>query len=274
MDLRRYAAALWSAAWLIALSLVLAVVIAVVVASQLPRTFESRATLYVGQSLNDPGLGYTSILASQAVAQSYAQLALTRPVLEGAIDDLNLGPSDDPIDPDELAQRVTAEVPDQGVLLQVLVRDADAIQSAKLANAIGQQLLDLAPARDEAQEATQRQRLALLDQRIAVSEDRILTLLAKSDRSPDENVELAALERELQTLTTARSSLAGGISATSPNALTVVEPAITPTISSGPSRVTIVLIAVAIALALSVGAAYVWDVWRHSELSRPDDRAG
>lgn len=273
MDLRRYAAALWSAAWLIALSLVIAVVIAVVVASQLPRTFESRATLYIGQSLNDPGLGYTSILASQAVAQSYAQLATTRPVLEGAIAELNLGP-DDQIDPDELAQRVTAEVPDQGVLLQVLVRDADAIQSAKLANAIGQQLLDLAPARDEAQEATQRQRLALLDQRIAVSEDRILTLLAKSDRSPDENVELAALERELQTLTTARSSLAGGISATSPNALTVVEPAITPTISSGPSRVTIVLIAVAIALALSVGAAYVWDVWRHSEASRPDDRAG
>ncbi len=78
MDLRRYAAALWSAAWLIALSLVLAVVIAVVVASQLPRTFESRATLYVGQSLNDPGLGYTSILASQAVAQSYAQLVRPR----------------------------------------------------------------------------------------------------------------------------------------------------------------------------------------------------
>ena len=272
MDLRRYAAALWSAAWLIALSLVLAVVIAVVVASQLPRTFESRATLYVGQSLNDPGLGYTSILASQAVAQSYAQLATTRPVLEGAIAELDHGPSDEPIDPEELAQRVTAEVPDQGVLLQILVRDADALTSAKLANAIGQQLLDLAPARDEAQEATQRQRLALLDQRIAVSEDRILTLLATPDRTPDENVELAALERELQTLATARSSLAGGISATSPNALTVVEPAVTPTISSGPSRVTIVLIAVAIALALSVGAAYVWDVWRHSEASRPDDR--
>ncbi len=58
---------------------------------------------------------------------------------------------------------MTAEVPDQGVLLQILVRDADALQSAKLANAIGQQLLDRAPARDEAQEATQRERLALLD---------------------------------------------------------------------------------------------------------------
>ena len=142
MDLRRYAATLWSAAWLIALSLVLAVVIAVAVASQLPRTFESRATLYVGQSLDDPGLGYTSILASQAVAQSYAQLVTTRPVLEGAITDLGL---DGTIDPDELAQRVTAEVPDQGVLLQILVRDADADQSSKLANAIAQQMLDRAP---------------------------------------------------------------------------------------------------------------------------------
>ena len=184
MDLRRYAAALWSAAWLIALSLVLAVVIAVAVASQLPRTFESRATLYVGQSLNDPGLGYTSILASQAVAQSYAQLATTRPVLEGAIADLTSGRRTTRSIPIELAQRVTAEVPEQGVLLQILVRDADATQSAKLANAIGQQLLDLAPARDEAQEATQRQRLALLDQRIAVSEDRILTLLAKPTGRP------------------------------------------------------------------------------------------
>jgi non-specific protein-tyrosine kinase len=271
VDVRRYAAALWSAAWLIALSLVLAVVIAVAVASQLPRSFESRATLYVGQSLNDPGLGYTSILASQAVAQSYAQLATTRPVLEGAIGDLGL---QETLDPDLLAQRVTAEVPDAGVLLQVLVNDADPRQAASLANAIAQQLLDLAPARDEAQEATQRERLAQLDQRIAVSEDRILTLLAKPDRTADENVELAALERELNTLTTARGSLAGGITATSPNALTVVEPAVAPTISSGPSRVTIVLIAVAIALALSIGAAYVWDVWRHSEYARRDEPAG
>ena len=185
MDLRRYAATLWSAAWLIALSLVLAVVIAVAVASQLPRTFESRATLYVGQSLDDPGLGYTSILASQAVAQSYAQLVTTRPMLEGAIKDLGL---DGTIDPDELAQRVTAEVPDQGVLLQILVRDADADQSSKLANAIAQQMLDRAPARDEAQEATQKERLAQLDARIKDSEDQILALLAKPDRTPDDNV--------------------------------------------------------------------------------------
>jgi non-specific protein-tyrosine kinase len=271
VDLRRHAATLWSAAWLIALSLVLAVVIAVAVASQMPRTYESRATLYIGQSLNDPGLGYTSILASQAVAQSYAQLATTRPVIEGAIADLGLEATEDP---DALVQRVTAEVPDAGVLLQIMVKDADPLQAAEIANAIAQQLLDLAPARDDAQEATQRERLAQLDQRIAVSEDRILTLLAKPDRTADENVELAALERELQTLTTARGSLAGGITATSPNALTVVEPATAPTVSSGPSRVTIVLVAIAIALALSVGAAYVWDVWRRSEYARRDDAVG
>ena len=47
-----------------------------------------------------------------------------------------------------------------------------------------------------------------------------------------------------------------------------------PTVSSGPSRVTIVLVAVAIALALSVGAAYVWDVWRRSETARRDDAVG
>jgi uncharacterized protein involved in exopolysaccharide biosynthesis len=271
VDLRRYAATLWSAAWLIALSLVLAVVIAVAVASQLPRTFESRATLYVGQSLDDPGLGYTSILASQAVAQSYAQLVTTRPILEGAIKDLGL---DGTVDPDELAQRVTAEVPDQGVLLQILVRDANADQSSKLANAIAQQMLDRAPARDEAQEATQKERLAQLDARIKDSEDEILALLAKADRTPDDNVQLTTLERELQTLTAARDSLANGIPATSPNALTVVESAVTPTTSSGTSRVTIVLVAVAIALALSLGAAYVWDVWRRSEPAEPDDRIG
>jgi uncharacterized protein involved in exopolysaccharide biosynthesis len=271
VDLRRYAATLWSAAWLIALSLVLAVVIAVAVASQLPRTFESRATLYVGQSLDDPGLGYTSILASQAVAQSYAQLVTTRPVLEGAIADLNL---EGTVTPDDLAARVTAAVPDQGVLLQIMVRDADAEQSTNLANAIAQQMLDRAPARDEALEATQKERLAQLDARIKDSEDQILALLAKTDRTPDENVELTTLERELQTLTAARESLANGIPATSPNALTVVESAVTPTASSGTSRVTIVLVAVAIALALSLGAAYIWDVWKRSGSAERDDRIG
>ena len=145
---------------------------------------------------------------------------------------------------------------------------------SKLANAIAQQMLDRAPARDEALEATQKERLAQLDARIKDSEDQILALLAKADRTPDDNVQLTTLERELQTLTAARESLANGIPATSPNALTVVESAVAPTTSSGTSRVTIVLVAVAIALALSLGAAYVWDVWRRSEPAEPDDRIG
>ena len=56
----------------------------------LPRTYESRASLYVGQRLDDVSLDYDGVLASQLVAETYARIALTEPVLNAVRQRLQL----------------------------------------------------------------------------------------------------------------------------------------------------------------------------------------
>ena len=85
MNLRRHIAIWRSAAPLMLGVVSIAVVGSILVSLVLPRSYESRATLYVGQALNEPQLDYGGLLASQILAQTYARLATTRPVLQAVI---------------------------------------------------------------------------------------------------------------------------------------------------------------------------------------------
>ena len=63
----------------------LAAGVAFVVSSQLPKTYEAKATLIVGQSLSAVNPDYTQILVSQRLSTTYATVATTRPILEAVI---------------------------------------------------------------------------------------------------------------------------------------------------------------------------------------------
>src|SRR3954454_22774983 len=90
MNPRRHVSILWSSAVLIVIIVILAIAAGFGATFLLPRAYEARATLYVGQSLTDPNLGYNGILASQFLAQTYGRLATTRPLMSGVISDLGL----------------------------------------------------------------------------------------------------------------------------------------------------------------------------------------
>ena len=256
MDVRRHLSIIWSVRLLATVLVAAAMLISYLASSLLPRVYEARATLYVGQSLSDPDLGYNGILASQFLAQTYAQLANTRPLLSSVITDLRL-----PMTPEALAPKVTTEVPDQGTLLYVNARDGTAAGAAAIANGIASHLQALAPSTDSTADASDKQRLAQLDAAIAGAEKQMLDLLAIDNRSAGQEQQLAAAQDRLSTLSAARSSLVNTLPGLSPNTLSLVEAAIPPASPIAPSRTLIVAVAAALAIALAITFAYVRDAW-------------
>src|SRR3990172_3962500 len=82
MDLRRQLLVVRHWLWLIVACVVLAAGAAYAVSSALPKTYEARITLLVGQSLSSANPNYNDIIVSQRMSDTFAQLATTTPILD------------------------------------------------------------------------------------------------------------------------------------------------------------------------------------------------
>ncbi len=81
MDLRRQGQVVRSWLWLLVAGLLLAGGTAYLVSTALPKVYEAKATLLVGQSSSAASPNYNDLLASQRISQTYADLATTTPIL-------------------------------------------------------------------------------------------------------------------------------------------------------------------------------------------------
>ena len=86
VSLRQHFAVFRSFAWLIVLSVATAVTASIALTAIVPRLYEARATLSVGQSLGSEAIDYDDLLASQALGRTYARLATTQPLLSAVIE--------------------------------------------------------------------------------------------------------------------------------------------------------------------------------------------
>jgi capsular polysaccharide biosynthesis protein len=203
------------------------------------------------------------------MAQTYAQLATTGPVMTSVAQDLGLETS-----PELLAEQVTTELQPEGTLLSIIVRDRDADRAAAIANGVAARLQELAPRVDEEVAARTLSRLAELDAQIAASETRLLDLLALERPTSEQAQQLADAQQRLASLTQARTLVASNLPGASPNTLTIVDVAATPTASVGPSRALMVAAFAAGAVALSVALAYILAAWRGSGAARRPSAPG
>jgi capsular polysaccharide biosynthesis protein len=99
----------------------------------LPPTFESHATLIVGQSSGAPPIVYEDLLAAQILATTYAELSTTTPVLTDALE--RAGSS---ISVDELRDHVRVEAIRNSPLVVVTAEFQTAGEAARVANAIAE----------------------------------------------------------------------------------------------------------------------------------------
>ena len=238
-------------------SVVVAIVLAFFGSAMLPRTYESRASLYVGQRLDDVSLDYDGVLASQLLAETYARIALTEPVLNAVRQRLQLDATFE-----EMEARVRTELPLEETVLTVVALAGDPGEAAAIANAVVDELRERAPADQAAVRAAIDEQLAALDQEIDGIEEDIQELLDQPSLSAGDQARLTALQRHLESLNARYERLNTRIRPDPPSTVTVIQPAPVPDTPVAPRRALIVGAAAVIALAAALAIAYVADSLR------------
>ena len=90
MDVRRQVAGLRSWLPLLIASAVLAGGLAYLASGLLPKVYEAKSTLLIGQSLSAVNPDFAQLQASQQLSNTYVKLATTRQILVAVIDKLGL----------------------------------------------------------------------------------------------------------------------------------------------------------------------------------------
>jgi polysaccharide biosynthesis transport protein len=105
--------------------------------SQIPPSYEARARLLVGPVNTD----VTTLRAAEALAQTFAELATTEPQLRAVIERLDLD-----LEPIELSRAMSVRADGTTRIIAIVTSDSDAQRGAAIANAVGEQLIELASA--------------------------------------------------------------------------------------------------------------------------------
>lgn len=255
MDLRSQLAVLRAHRLLIIAAIVIAAVTAVVVTAASQKVYESRATLIVGQSLSSANPDIGQIDTSQRLATTYAQIATTRPILEGVIEELGLDTT-----ADELRESVSAEPEANSTLFTITVERDDPGTAAAIANEISDRLIAASPAvsgePSEVQDFVAAE-LATLQQQIKAAQDEALILAALDTRTTEQNRQLAELEARLSSLRSSYATLYSQSVTSSANQLSVVEPAIPEPEPTSPNMLLNLVLALIAGGLVGIGAAFL-----------------
>ena len=226
MELRQQLGVLRSWAWLIVVSVLLAGAAAFLVSNALPKVYEGKATLVVGQGTQATNPDYNQLLASQRLSQTYAKLATAGPLLQKVIDKNGLG-----ITPDEFEKRIVAQAPTDSNLVYLTVQDGDPTRAATLANSLANEMVADSPAvagRDSQVQQFIDTDLAAIQAQIQDTQAEIQRLTSLPSRSADDEQQLQALQGRIVTLQQTYATMLGFSSSSGANLLTVSDPARVP----------------------------------------------
>src|SRR5215217_5016050 len=77
--------------WLLLVLTVIATAAAYLISTKQTSIYQATTTILIGQTIQSADLNRTDIQTSEALALTYANMALRQPVIQGVIDSLNLG---------------------------------------------------------------------------------------------------------------------------------------------------------------------------------------
>ncbi len=255
MDLRRQMAIIRTWLPLLVASVILAAVAAFAVSSLLPKVYEAKATLIVGQSLSSSNPDYNQLLVSQRLSATYAAVATKRPLLQSVITQLNLGMS-----PEELAKSVRADVPTESTLLGITAQDADPDRAAAIANTLADQLIAASPALQGRQAELQTfadSEVSATQSQIQTTQAQLEALLGLTERTPEQDAEIQTLEGRLTSLRSTYATLLSFALGNSASLLTVVEPAVGSADPVSPRVALNTVLAAVLGLLVAVGIAFL-----------------
>jgi polysaccharide biosynthesis transport protein len=254
VDLRRQIAIVRAWFPLFVATVLLAAGAAFLVSSGLPKTYEARAQLIVGQSLSAVNPDYSQLLVSQRLSATYAAVATTRPILDAVIAQLGLGVSSD-----GLSAHVRADAALDSTLLTITAQDADPTRAAAIANALADQLIAASPAiqgrQTEVQASIDADLKAAQDQ-INATQEQVNTLAALPVRTAKQDADLQTLEGRLVSLRATYATLLSYSSGNASSLISVIEPAVAETAPVSPKPMLNTLLAAIFGLMVALGIAF------------------
>jgi succinoglycan biosynthesis transport protein ExoP len=248
--------------WLILISAVIGAVSGYLGARDMPRHYQARTTIMVGQALLNPNPSSSDFSTGQVLAQSYADLARREPVVRGTLNALGLS-----WNWTVLQAMVTSRVIPGTSLIEISVLDTDPQRVAVLTNELGNQLILQSPSATDPGNEAQRQFIqSEIDQLQAdIQKGRVDIkaldgLIAKSNSAreiQDARDRQTALQMQITTWEATYAQLLTELQKGTSNFLSIVEPAQVPLDPVGPGMRYIILLGLAMGLVFSGGAAYL-----------------
>ncbi len=261
MEVKRYGVILRRWFWLILLATGIAAGTSFFATRQMPRVYQSSTTLMVGQSLQNPNPTVELMNISQQLAQTYAQIATTDPVLQSALDDLGIQ-----ITTDRLREQVNARNIAGTSLIEIRVVDTDSVRAQAIANEMARQLIVQSPTANDQSDPQRnfvQKQVDELQRNIEEAQFKIKELQnsVKSSEGSRENEDKKQKINTLQNeINVWQQSYAGFLNYLAPratNSVSVIDPARLPPRPIAPNVPLYVLSSAAIGMLLAVCGVFL-----------------
>jgi non-specific protein-tyrosine kinase len=257
MDLIPYLNPLRRWWWLIVAATLVAAASSFLATRGQPPIYQARAKLLIGQAIQSPNPNAIDFYTSVQLGRTYAEIAKTDRVRNQAMAALGMNWL-----PEYRVPTVSGTE-----LLEIIVTDTVPERAKAVANEMANQLILESPTATDSDEQERQDfingelddlqfRITETRDEIRLKQDEIKELVSARQIQEVEN-QIAALQGKLNTLQTNYAVLLANTSGGAINSLSILDPAITPTVPIGPNTGLTLFTASAIGFTLAIGAAYL-----------------
>jgi non-specific protein-tyrosine kinase len=196
MEVRRYFDVIKRWSWLVILCIILAGSAAYFISSNMTPIYRAVSRYLIDEAPGSTSSAneYSQLLTEQILAQTYVEIATTRPILEETIIRLGL-----PFSPTQLSSMVSVSAPTDRQIMVISVEDTDADRAAAISNTIGEVFVEKNQERDNLRYAEPirnwQERMAVITEDINELEI-ALSRFGKPDTAEDEAAR-ARLQQQL-----------------------------------------------------------------------------
>jgi non-specific protein-tyrosine kinase len=195
IELRRVSSIILRRWWWLAILAVLGALAGYLFSRQQTPVYQATTTILVGDSIRSSNVDRVDIQVSEALVQTYVEVAQRQPVLQGVVTALNLNGSWQ-----ALGRQIQVTQIESTQLIQIVVEASSPEMARRIADEIVNQLILLSPTNSEGSDNEfNREQLTSLQERIVTGQNRLLEIEDAMSKSISE-IELADLQREKSTL--------------------------------------------------------------------------
>ena len=195
IELRRVSSIILRRWWWLAILTVLGALAGYLFSRQQTPVYQATTTILVGDSIRSTNVDRVDIQVSEALVQTYVEVAQRQPVLQGVVTALNLNGSWQ-----ALGRQIQVTQIESTQLIQIVVEASSPEMARRIADEIVNQLILLSPTNSEGSDNEfNREQLTSLQERIVTGQNRLLEIEDAMSKSISE-IELADLQREKSTL--------------------------------------------------------------------------